>query len=209
MQGVQGLKETNGARPDRSAWRAAIDHDQPRSAPRVSPARFRRGSRPQAVALPYERADHGLRLPRATRVTVIASRFNPSITRALARGAIRALRLAGIAPQQIRLIWVPGAFELPVAAARVARSRPRPHAIVAVGALIRGATAQYDVIAQGVAQGLSHVAVESAIPVTFGVVVASTAAQARARAGGAQGNRGAEAAQAAIALLQLFDERKI
>lgn len=150
------------------------------------------------------------RIPRPSRngrlrVTVIASRFNPSITRALAEGATRVLRRAGIAPRAIRLLWVPGAFELPVAAARVARSRPRPHAIVVVGALIRGRTPQYEVIAQAVAQGLSQVAVGSGIPVTFGVIVASTVAQASARAGGSEGNRGAEAARAAVALLDVLD----
>ena len=115
------------------------------------------------------------------------------------------MRRAGASSADIRLLWVPGAFELPVAAARIAKSRPRPDAVIALGALIRGQTPQYEVIAHAVAQGLSQVAVTAAIPVTFGVIVASTLAQAKARAGGAMGNSGEEAALAALAVLRIFE----
>jgi 6,7-dimethyl-8-ribityllumazine synthase len=103
------------------------------------------------------------------------------------------------------LVWVPGSFELPVAAARLAAASPRPDAIIALGTLIRGETPQYDAIAHAVANGLTHVAVSTGVPVGFGVVVAETLAQARARAGGRLGNRGEEAALAALDLLHLFD----
>ena len=136
---------------------------------------------------------------------LIASQFNQPITRALIRGAADVLHRSGVPNRNIRLLWVPGAFELPVVAARVAASRPRPHAIIAVGALIRGETSQYEVIAHAVAQGLSQVSVTAGMPVTFGIVVAATLAQARARAGGSAGNRGAEAAAAALAVLRLFE----
>ena len=141
-----------------------------------------------------------------TRVTIIASQFNESLSRALVRGAQDVLRRAGVPAAGIRVLWVPGAFELPVVAAQIAGSRRRPNAIIAVGALIRGQTPQYEVLAHAVAQGLTQVAVGAAIPVTFGVIVAENAAQARARAGGAMGNRGAEAAMAALAVLRLFEE---
>ena len=152
---------------------------------------------------------------RNRRFVIIASAFNPAITRALVRGASDALRRHGVPARCIRLLWVPGAFELPVVAARLAASRPRPEAIIAVGAILRGETSQYEVLAHAVAQGLSQVAVSSRIPVTFGVVVASTVAQAKARArlpvghrggqaGGSTVNRGAEAALAALAVLRLF-----
>ena len=95
---------------------------------------------------------------------------------------------------------MPGAFELPVVAARVVAGRPRPDAVIAVGAILRGETPQYEVLAHAVAQGLSQVAVTSTIPVTFGVVVAQTMAQAKART-----NRGSEAALAALAVLRLFE----
>jgi 6,7-dimethyl-8-ribityllumazine synthase len=121
------------------------------------------------------------------------------------RGAPAALRRRGVPPAAIRVHWVPGAFELPAAAARAVRQRPRPRAVIALGVLLRGETPQYTVIAQGVAQGLQQVAVQAVLPVTFGVIVAETMAQARARAGGARGNRGEEAAQAALDLLTLFE----
>ena len=90
-------------------------------------------------------------------------------------------------------------------AAHAARARPRPHAIIVLGALIRGQTPQFEVIAHAVAHGLSALSVETGIPVTFGVIVAGTPAQARARAGGSHGNRGAEAALAALSVLELFE----
>ena len=83
------------------------------------------------------------------------------------------------------------------------KRRPRPDAILALGALIRGETPQYEVLAHAVAHGLTQVSVNSGIPVTFGVIVAENVAQARARAGGAHGNRGEEAALAALAMMDL------
>ena len=144
-------------------------------------------------------------LGRGKRFVLIASQFNQPITRALVRGATAVLRQAGAADRNIRLLWVPGAFELPVVAAKVAAARPKPHAIIALGAILRGETVQYTVLAHAVAQGLSQVAVHAVMPVTFGIVVAETAAQANARAGGAAGNRGAEAALAALGVLSLFE----
>lgn len=142
------------------------------------------------------------------RFVIIATQFHPSINRALVRGATTVLTRAGASGSRIRLVWAPGAFELPVVAARVARSRPRPDAIVALGAVIRGETPQYAAIAHATAEGLSRVSVETGVPVTFGVIVAKTLAQARARAGGSIGNRGAEAAMAALAVLRLFKTLK-
>ena len=165
---------------------------------------------------------------RGKRFALVASGFHPALSRALVRGASRALSRAGVPSDRIRVLWAPGAFELPVLAAWLARRRPRPDAIVALGCLIRGETAQYEVIAHAVAQGLCQVGVEAAMPVTFGIVVAETLAQAKARAGlglrprhglrrprrGRGGparpgaivtNRGEEAAEAALAMLRLFE----
>ena len=141
---------------------------------------------------------------KTTRIVILASQFNQPISRALVHGATDVLRRHGVAARHLRLVWVPGAFELPVVAVRVARNRPRPDAIVAPGVLIRGQTCQHEVIAHAVAQGLSQVSVNTGVPVTFGVVVANTYAQAKARAGGAMGNRGTEAALAAIAVLRVL-----
>lgn len=152
------------------------------------------------------------RVARRTRVTIVASQFNRPITAALVRGATGVLRHYGVPERAIRLIWVPGAFELPVVASMAARGPRRPDAIIALGALIRGETPQYQVLAHAVAQGLCQVAVQAHLPVTFGVIVADTLAQARARAGvparrrrrpAQPMNRGAEAALAALSLLRL------
>jgi len=143
-------------------------------------------------------------IARGKRFVVLASEFNRPLTDALVRGALRALERHGAAAARIRTVWVPGAFELPVVAACAVKARPRPDAVIALGVLIRGETAQYEVIAHAVAQGLGQVSVTTGVPVTFGVIVAETPAQARARAGGARGNRGEDAALAALSVLQLF-----
>jgi len=145
---------------------------------------------------------------RGKRFVIIASAFHAAISRALLRGAMRVLRRSGVPEADIRLLWVPGAFELPVVAARATRVRPRPDAVIALGAIIRGGTPQYAVLAQAVATGLSQVSVQTGIPVTCGVIVAQTLAQARARAGGSAGHRGEEAARAALEVLQLFHGRQ-
>ena len=147
-------------------------------------------------------SSNAARRSHSKQVVLIASRFHPAIARALVRGATTVLSHAGVRPSRIRLLWAPGAFELPVIAARVARRRPQ--AIITLGALIRGDTPQYEVLAHAAAQGLVRVAVETGIPVTFGVIVATTLAEAKARAGGSMGNRGAEAAAAALEVLKLL-----
>lgn len=122
----------------------------------------------------------------------------------LVRGAMQTLRAQGVPPSHIRLYWVSGAFELSIAAKHIAQAL-HPDAIVALGALIKGQTSQHEVIARASAQGLTHVSVTTGIPVTFGVVVADSQAQAQARAGGKMGNRGSEAALAAVEVLRLID----
>jgi 6,7-dimethyl-8-ribityllumazine synthase len=149
---------------------------------------------------------------------LVASQFHASITQALVDGARGALARHGVPASQIRLVWVPGAFELPVAALTLAR-RERPEAIVALGCVLKGETPQYAAIGQAVANGLTQVALATETPVTFGVIIAESPAQARARAGlpaaptrrrkdaaqagGRAGNRGSEAALAALALIAL------
>jgi len=133
-------------------------------------------------------------------VVVIASRFNEAISRRLVAGALAVLARRGIPRARSAVVWVPGAFELSAAAANVAASLA-PEAIVAVGCVIQGETPQYAAIGGAVAHGLTQVAVTTGIPVTFGVIVAESVLQARQRAGGHHGNRGAEAAEAAVDLL--------
>ncbi len=140
---------------------------------------------------------------RRPKVVVIAAQFNHAITRQLADGALAALAQHGIPKRAIRTLWVPGAFELPVAAAYAATTW-HPEAIVAVGCLIKGQTSQYAAIGHAVAEGLAQVSVQQGVPVGFGVIVAETFAQATARSGGRVANRGRDAALAAIAMMDLF-----
>lgn len=135
---------------------------------------------------------------------LVASEFNPAITQSLVDGAQHALQESGVPRRQIRTVWVPGAFELPVAAAAAA-SRLQPEAIIALGCLIKGQTPQYTAIGQAAAEGLAQVSVSTQIPVTFGVIIADSAAQAAARAGGRAGHRGREAALAAVAMAKLLE----
>ena len=139
---------------------------------------------------------------RDSRVAIVASQFHEALCNALIAGARSELTRLGMTAKQIQVVTVPGAFELPAAAARIARGPEPPDAIIAVGVVIRGETSQYHIIAQAAAQGLTAVSVQTGVPVTFGVVVAETLAQAKARAVRGPHNRGAEAARAALAMLR-------
>lgn len=136
------------------------------------------------------------------RVAIVASQFNEVITDKLVEGARSALRQYGVPDSAITTWWVPGAFELPVAAAAVARRKP--DAVITVGCVLKGQTPQYAAIGQAVANALAHLSLMANIPVTFGVIVADSMAQAKARAGGRKGNRGREAALAALATIRLL-----
>lgn len=132
------------------------------------------------------------------RVAVLVSRYNELVTTRLLDGARAALRDAGVAAEAVDVVWVPGAFELPVAAA-VAAATGRYACLVALGAVIRGDTPHFDYVAGEAARGLGDVAVRHALPVGFGVLTVDTMQQATDRAGGAAGNKGYEAAEAALA----------
>ena len=138
------------------------------------------------------------------RIVVVASRFNESVTMPLAEGAGAAMVEKGVLFDDIDVLWVPGAWELPIAARR-ALATERYDACVAVGAVIRGETPHFDVLAGETARGLMDVSRDFDVPVTLGLLTTDTIAQAEARAGGAHGNKGADAALAALELLDLFD----
>ena len=138
----------------------------------------------------------------APSVVIVAAKFHAAVEAALVEGAVRTLTKGGIARARIRVVSVPGSFELPAAAACAAEAL-RPQAIIAIGCLIEGDTPQYAAIGQAVYEGLIDVSVRTRIPVTCGVVMAHSLAQARARAGGSMGNRGTEAAEAALAMMQI------
>ena len=138
------------------------------------------------------------------RVAVVASRFNEAITTRLADGAMDALVRHGVAAADVDLVWVPGAWELPLAARRLMASE-RYDAVVALGAVIRGDTPHFDYVAGEASRGLSAVSAEFDVPVGFGLLTCDTMEQAEARAGGAHGNKGWDAALAALEMVELLD----
>jgi 6,7-dimethyl-8-ribityllumazine synthase len=142
-------------------------------------------------------------IARDLRFAILAARFNERVVEGLVRGAVDALRRHGASDKQIEIVRVPGAYDMPLAARRLAQSR-RYDAIVALGAVIRGATAHFDYVAGECSSGLARVAQETGVPVGFGVLTTDTAEQAMDRAGGKAGNKGADAALAAIELANLF-----
>lgn len=141
---------------------------------------------------------------RQRRVVVIVSRFHENVTTRLLDGARATLRKAGIADAQVDVVWVPGAFELPVAA-EVAAASERYDVIVALGCVIRGETAHFEYVAGEAARGLGNVALAHQIAVGFGVLTTENEIQALARAGGVIGNKGADAAEAALQTADAID----
>jgi 6,7-dimethyl-8-ribityllumazine synthase len=142
-------------------------------------------------------------IARDLRFAVVASRFNDMIVESLIRGAVDTLVRHGAGEDRIDLVRVPGAFDLPFVAGRLAASK-RYDAIVALGAVIRGATPHFDLVAGQCAAGLARVAEQSGVPVAFGVLTTDTIEQAIERAGTKAGNKGADAALCAIELANLL-----
>jgi len=138
------------------------------------------------------------------RFAVVASRFNHEITERLVDGALDALVRHGAASDDVDVVWVPGAWELPSAARRLLVTE-RYNALVAVGAVIRGDTPHFDFVAGEASRGLSTASAEFDVPIGFGLLTCDTAEQARARAGGDHGNKGWDAALAALEMADLFD----
>jgi 6,7-dimethyl-8-ribityllumazine synthase len=137
------------------------------------------------------------------KIALVVSRYNEAVTRQLQNGAESELRRLGVAAADVDVYEVPGAFELPCVADRVAR-QGRHDAVVCLGAVIRGATPHFDFVAAEAAKGVAQAASKAACPVVFGVLTCDTEEQARERAGGKSGNRGAECARAALELIDLY-----
>jgi 6,7-dimethyl-8-ribityllumazine synthase len=137
------------------------------------------------------------------KVALIASRFNEFVTAKLVEGALDGLVRHGADPKNLTLVKVPGSFELPQVAAKLA-AQGNYDAIVALGCLIRGETPHFELIAAEAAKGLAQAAVSSGVPVIFGVLTCDTIEQAIDRAGGKAGNKGWDAALAAIEMVSLF-----
>ena len=137
------------------------------------------------------------------RVGLAVSRYNDFVTNRLQDGAMGALREAGVAEDAIVVAPVPGAFEVPQAARRLAVAGG-VDAVIGLGCLIRGETPHFEVIASAVAHGLTRAALDSGVPMTFGVLTTNSAEEALARAGAGPSNKGWEAADAALAMVRLF-----
>ena len=131
---------------------------------------------------------------------IVVAKFNEMITRCLLSGAQDTFAENGISPDQIEIIWVPGCFELPVVAAKAARSK-KFAAIVTLGAVIRGETPHFDFVAGEAARGIMDVTIETQVPVIFGVITTNTVEQALNRSGIKHGNKGRDAASAAIQMV--------
>ncbi len=141
------------------------------------------------------------------RFAVIASRFNDFISSRLIEGALDALNRSGVEGNDIDVYKVPGAFELPLVAKKVARTG-RYDAVICVGALIRGATPHFDYISAEVTKGMAAVSLELELPVSFGILTTDTIEQAIERAGTKAGNKGWDAALAAVEMVDLFRKLK-
>ena len=137
------------------------------------------------------------------RIALLASRFNETITKSLLEGALSALRRHGLDDASITVAWVPGAFELPVAAKCLAVSGDFD-AVVCLGAVIRGATSHYDYVCGQAAAGIARVALDTGVPVIFGVLTTDTIEQAIERSGTKAGNKGFDSAVAAIEMADLL-----
>lgn len=137
------------------------------------------------------------------KIGIVASRFNEFIVKRLLGGAVDGLVRHGVPDESITAAWVPGAFEIPLAAEKMAMSG-NYDAIICVGAVIRGATSHYDCICSEVSKGIARVTLESKIPVIFGVLTTENIEQAIERAGSKSGNKGYDAALSAIEMVNLL-----
>ncbi|AFV01585.1 MAG: 6,7-dimethyl-8-ribityllumazine synthase [Dehalobacter sp. 4CP] len=136
---------------------------------------------------------------------IVAGRFNEFITNKLIGGALDALKRHGADEDNIELVWVPGAFEIPLAAKKIAEQK-RFDAVICLGAVIRGATPHFDYVSSEVSKGVANVGLETGVPVIFGVLTTDTIEQAIERAGTKSGNKGFDAAVTAIETANLFKQ---
>ncbi len=143
--------------------------------------------------------------PPAGRIALVAARFNGTIVEGLLRGALEALKRHGVADERILVAWVPGAWEIPLAAQKLA-ARADVFAVVALGCVIRGETYHFEQVADIASRGIARVALDFAKPVANAILTVNTQEQAEARAAPGQGNKGSEAALAALETASLLDQ---
>ncbi|NPV29798.1 MAG: 6,7-dimethyl-8-ribityllumazine synthase [Firmicutes bacterium] len=146
----------------------------------------------------------GKLLGQGLRFGIVVARFNDFITSRLLSGALDTLRRHGVGDQDLEVAWVPGAFEIPLAAKKMAARGY--DGVICLGAVIRGATPHFDYIAGEVTKGIAQVGLETGVPVVYGLITADTLEQAIERAGTKAGNKGSEAALTALEMVNLFRE---
>ena len=139
------------------------------------------------------------------KIGIVAARFNEFIVSKLISGAVDGLKRHNVCDDDITLAWVPGAFEIPLIASKLAKSG-KYDAVICLGAVIRGATSHYDYVCNEVSKGVAHVSLETGIPVLFGVLTTDTIEQAIERAGTKAGNKGYDCALSAIEMINLSKE---
>jgi 6,7-dimethyl-8-ribityllumazine synthase len=145
----------------------------------------------------------GLLLGKGLRFGLVVSRFNEFITKKLLEGAQDALLRHGVDQADIEVAWVPGSFEIPLIAKKLAQSK-KYNAVICLGAVVRGGTPHFEYIAAEVSKGIAKVSLETGLPVAYGVIIADTLEQAIERAGTKMGNKGFEAAENAIEMANLL-----
>jgi 6,7-dimethyl-8-ribityllumazine synthase len=151
---------------------------------------------------------NGQLIAKGFKFAVIVSRFNDFITEKLLEGAVDAIDRCGGDKNYIDVLRVPGAFEIPLVAKRAAQAK-KYDAVICLGAVIRGETPHFDYVAGEVTKGIALLNLEFTIPIAYGIITADTTEQAIERAGNKMGNKGFQAAQAAIELLNLFKSAKV
>ena len=139
------------------------------------------------------------------RVAIVVARFNEFITSKLLGGAVDTLKRHGVNDDDISVAWVPGAFEIPLIAGKLADSG-KYDAVIALGSVIRGSTSHYDLVCNEAAKGIAQAEMKSGIPVLFGVITTENIEQAIERAGSKAGNKGSECAESAIEMVNLIRE---
>ena len=137
------------------------------------------------------------------KIAIVVSRFNVFITQKLLEGALDVLRRHQVVEEDIYVTWVPGAFEIPLVAKKLAETN-KFDAVICLGAIIRGATPHFEYVASEASKGVAHVMLETGIPIIFGILTTDTIEQAIERAGTKAGNKGAEAALSALEMISLL-----
>ncbi|MEI6631081.1 MAG: 6,7-dimethyl-8-ribityllumazine synthase [bacterium] len=146
-------------------------------------------------------------IAKGKKFAIVVSRFNDFITKDLLSGCVDTLVRHGVDDKDLLITWVPGAFEIPLIAQRLAKSKSYD-AVICLGTVIRGATAHFEYIASEVAKGIAKVSQDSGMPVTFGIITADTIEQAIERAGTKDGNKGRDAAISAIEMVSILTQMK-